>query len=111
MSDAFPQAAVVDSYNNDLLKFQNNLDFFSFLPPVEVVAPHPDLFESDIDSNLAAFTDHLQLFTVDSNDAYNFFRTEKPQWQGPLSNHHLSSDSCDTISTIPSLSTTNQSQG
>jgi len=98
MSDAFPQAALVDSYNNDLLKFQNNLDFFSFLPPVEVVAPHPDLFESDIDSNLAAFTDHLQLYTVDSNDAYNFFRTEKPEWQGPLSTI-TSSDSCDTIST------------
>jgi len=98
MSDAYPQAAVVDSYNNDLLKFQNNLDFFSFLPPVEVVAPHPDLFESDIDSNLAAFTDHLQLYTVDSTDAYNFFRTEKPDWQGPLSTI-TSSDSCDTTST------------
>lgn len=98
MSDAFPQAAAVDSYNNDILKFQNNLDFFSFLSPVEVVAPHPDLFESDIDSNLAAFTDQLQLFTVDSNDAYNFFRTEKPHWQGPLSTITVSSDSCDTIS-------------
>ena len=98
MSDPFPQAAVVDSYNNDLLKFQNNIDFFSFLPPVEVAAPHPDLFESDIDSNLAAFTDQLQLFTVDSNDAYNYFRTEKPHWQGPLSTITVSSDSCDTIS-------------
>ena len=98
MSDPFPQAAVVDSYNNDLLKFQNNLDYFSFLPPVEVIAPHPDLFESDIDSNLAAFTDHLQLFTVDSNDAYNFFRSEKPEWQGPLSTITVSSDSCDAIS-------------
>lgn len=99
MSDPFPQAAVVDSYNNDLLKFQNNIDFFSFLPPVEVAAPHPDLFESDIDSNLAAFTDQLQLFTVDSNDAYNYFRTEKPHWQGPLSTITVSSDSYESLST------------
>jgi uncharacterized Zn-finger protein len=97
MSDAFPQAAAVDSYN-DHLKLQNNLDFLSFFPPVEVVAPHPDLFESDIDSNLAAFTDHLQLFTVDSNDAYNFFRSEKHQWQGPLSTISFSTDSCDSVS-------------
>lgn len=99
MTDAFPQAALVDSHNNnDLLKFQNNLDFFSFLPPVEVVAPHPDLFESDIDNNLAAFTDQLQLYTVDSNDAYNYFRSEKPHYQGPLSTITVSSDSCDTLS-------------
>ncbi len=98
MSDPFPQA--VDSYNNnnEYLKQQQNLDFFSFLSPTDIVAPHPDLFESDIDSNLAAFTDHLQLYTVDSNDAYNYFRTEKPQWQGPLSTITVSSDSHDSES-------------
>jgi hypothetical protein len=97
MSDPFPQA--VDTYNyNECLKQQQNLDFLSFLSPTDIVAPHPDLFESDIDSNLAAFPDHLQLFTVDSNDAYNFFRTEKPQWQGPLSTITVSSDSYDSLS-------------
>ncbi len=88
----------VDPYNNTEFLKQQNFDFFSFLSPTDIVAPHPDLFESDIDSNLAAFTDHLQLLTVDSNDAYNFFRTEKPEWQGPLSTITVSSDSYDTLS-------------
>lgn len=91
-----PQA--VDPYNNNEFLKQQNLDFLSFVSPIDIVAPHPDLFESDIDSNLAAFTDQLQLYTVDSNDAYNFFRTEKPQWQGPLSTITVSSDSYDTVS-------------
>ena len=86
----------VDLDRDECLKQQQNLDFLSVLSPTDIVTPHPDLFESDIDSNLAAFTDHLQLFTVDSNDAYNFFRTETPQWQGPLS---TSSDSFESLST------------
>ncbi|KAF9471063.1 hypothetical protein BDN70DRAFT_820510 [Pholiota conissans] len=92
MSDAQSYQHAYDVYNNDFAK-QQSLDLFSFHSPSDVVAPHPDLFESDIDSNLAAFSDHLQLLTVDSNDAYNFFRTENPQWQGPLSTITVSSES------------------
>jgi hypothetical protein len=91
MSEAQFYAHAFDSYNNEFAK-QQSLDFFSFHSPSDVVAPHPDLFESDIDSNLAAFPDQLQLLTVDSNEAYSFFRTENPQWQGPPSTITVSSD-------------------
>lgn len=90
MSEAQSYAHAFEAYNNEFAK-QQSLDFLSFLSPSDVVAPHPDLFESDIDSNLAAFPDQLQLLTVDSNDAYSYFRSEKPQWQGPLSTITVSS--------------------
>ncbi|KAH9487085.1 hypothetical protein JR316_0001153 [Psilocybe cubensis] len=90
MSEAQSYAQAFDAYNNEFVK-QQGLEFLSFLSPSDVVAPHPDLFESDIDSNLAAFPDQLQLLTVDSNDAFSFFRSEKPQWQGPLSTITVSS--------------------
>jgi hypothetical protein len=97
MSEAQSYAHAFEAYNNEFTKHQS-LDFFSFHSPSDVVAPHPDLFESDIDSNLAAFPDQLQLLTVDSNDAYHFFRSEKPQWQGPLSTITVSSESYDSLS-------------
>ncbi|KAJ3513553.1 hypothetical protein NLJ89_g2885 [Agrocybe chaxingu] len=96
MSDAQSYAQSFDSYNNEFVK--QSFDFLSFHSPSDVLAPHPDLFESDIDSNLAAFPDQLQLLTVDSNDAYSFFRTEKPQWPGPLSTITVSSESYDSRS-------------
>ncbi|KAF8971490.1 hypothetical protein BDZ97DRAFT_1753292 [Flammula alnicola] len=96
MSEAQSYPHAFEPYNNDFVK-QQSLDFFSFHSPSDVVAPHPDLFESDIDSNLAAFPDQLQLLTV-SNDAYSFFRTETPQWQGPLSTITVSSESYDSLS-------------
>jgi len=98
MSEAQLYAHAFEAYNNEFLKQQQSLDFFSFHSPSDVVAPHPDLFESDIDSNLAAFPDQLQLLTVDSNDAYSFFRAEKSQWQGPLSTITVSSESYDSLS-------------
>ncbi|KAF8168257.1 hypothetical protein B0H34DRAFT_779654 [Crassisporium funariophilum] len=89
-----------EAYNtNEFYKQQQNLDFFSFQSPSDVVAPHPDLFESDIDSNIAAFTDQLQLSIVDSNVDFGFFRAEKTQWQqGPPSSITVSSESYDSLS-------------
>jgi hypothetical protein len=83
MSEAQLYAHAYEAYNE--FAKQQSLDFFSFHSPSDVVAPHPDLFESDIDSNLAAFPDQLQLLTVDSNELFHLFRSEKPQWQGPPS--------------------------
>jgi len=97
MSEAQSYAHAFEAYNNEFAKQQQSLDFFSF-HSTDVLAPHPDLFESDIDSNLAAFPDQLQLLTVDSNDAYSFFRTEKLNWQGPLSTITVSSESYDSLS-------------
>ena len=83
--------------NNEFTKQHQSLDFFSFHSLLDVVAPHPDLFESDIDSNLAAYPDQLQLLTVDSNDAYNYWKTEQPQ-QGPPSTITVSSESYESLS-------------
>ncbi|KAF9015017.1 hypothetical protein BDQ17DRAFT_1385834 [Cyathus striatus] len=78
---------------------QQNLDFF-FQTPADILAPHPDLFESDIDSNLAAFGDQLQLLTVDSNDAYSILRADHLGPCGPLSTITVSSESAyDSLST------------
>jgi len=96
MSEAQSYGHAFEAYDNEFVK-QQGLDFFSFNSPTDILAPHPDLFESDIDSNLAAYPDQLQLLTVDSNEAYNFFRTEKPQWQGPLSTITVS-ESYDSLS-------------
>ncbi|KAF8905431.1 hypothetical protein CPB84DRAFT_1814085 [Gymnopilus junonius] len=98
MSEAQSYAHAFEAYNsNEFAKQQSSFDFFSFHSPSDVAAPHPDLFESDIDSNLAAFPD-LQLLTVDSYDPYFFRPSEKPQWQGPLSSITVSSDTQDSLS-------------
>ena len=86
-----------DPFNNNEFTNHQSLDFFSFHSPLDVAAPHPDLFESDIDSNLAAYPDQLQLLTVDSNDAYNYWKAEQPQ-QGPLSTITVSSESYESLS-------------
>ncbi|KDQ54787.1 hypothetical protein JAAARDRAFT_102683, partial [Jaapia argillacea MUCL 33604] len=70
-------------------------DFFSFQSPTDVLAPHPDLFESELDRSLAAFDEQvqLQLLTVDSNDAFSFLRSDTPIGQGPPSTITVSSES------------------
>lgn len=97
MSEAQSFFNAYDPFNNNELTKHLSLDFFSFHSPSDVVAPHPDLFESDIDSNLAAYPDQLQLLTVDSNDAYNYWKAEQPQ-QGPPSTITVSSESFESLS-------------
>jgi len=97
MSEAQSFFNAYDPFNNNELTKHLSLDFFSFHSPSDVVAPHPDLFESDIDSNLAAYPDQLQLLTVDSNDAYNYWKAEQAP-QGPPSTITVSSESFDSLS-------------
>ena len=97
MSEAQSFFNAYDPFNSNELTKHLSLDFFSFHSPSDVVAPHPDLFESDIDSNLAAYPDQLQLLTVDSNDAYNYWKAEQPQ-QGPPSTITVSSESFESLS-------------
>ena len=97
MSEAQSFFNAYDPFNSNELTKHLSLDFFSFHSPSDVVAPHPDLFESDIDSNLAAYPDQLQLLTVDSNDAYNYWKAEHPQ-QGPPSTITVSSESFESLS-------------
>ena len=85
-----PFSATFDSF--DFAK-QQSLDFFTSHSPSDILAPHPDLFESELDSSLAAFDElQLQLLTVDSNDAYTFLRSDTPTC-GPPSTLTASSES------------------
>lgn len=97
MSD--PQSAnlhpsAFEAYTSDYSKHQQQgLDFFSFHSPSDILAPHPDLFESELDSSLAAFDEvQLQLLTVDSNDAFSYLRSDTPTC-GPPSTITVSSES------------------
>jgi hypothetical protein len=88
-SAPFPHS--FESYTSDAK--QQGLNFFSFHSPSDILAPHPDLFESELDSSLAAFDEvQLQLLTVDSNDAYSFLRSDTPTC-GPPSTITVSSGS------------------
>jgi hypothetical protein len=90
MSGSSPFPPAFDSF--DFAK-HHSLDFFSFHSPSDILAPHPDLFESELDSSLAAFDElQLQLLTVDSNDAYSFLRSDTPTC-GPPSTFTVSSES------------------
>lgn len=83
-----------EAYTSDYSKhLQQGLDFFSFHSPSDILAPHPDLFESELDSSLAAFDEvQLQLLTVDSNDAFSYLRSDTPTC-GPPSTITVSSES------------------
>lgn len=84
-----------EAYSSEYAKqeLQQGLDFFSFHSPSDILAPHPDLFESELDSSLAAFDEvQLQLLTVDSNDAFSYLRSDTPTC-GPPSTITVSSES------------------
>ncbi|KAJ7071506.1 hypothetical protein C8F01DRAFT_1110817 [Mycena amicta] len=73
--------------------FNKSLDFVSFQSPNDILAPHPDLFELELDSNLAGFDDEqLQLLAIGPHDAYSLFRSDTPT-RGPPSNVTASSES------------------
>lgn len=97
-----PQAAVkMTSSSNafhldgfDDFSKQQGIDFFSYQAPADVLAPHPDLFESELDSSLAGIDEgQLQLLTVDSHDAYSFLRSDTPTRGPPSAITELSSRS------------------
>ncbi|KAJ7630596.1 hypothetical protein FB45DRAFT_793163 [Roridomyces roridus] len=73
-------------YNKGFVSFQTNqLDDPGLFDP--------DLFELEVDTSLAGFDDdQLQLLTIDSHDAYSFFRSDTPT-RGPPSNITASSES------------------
>jgi hypothetical protein len=92
-----------ESYNSDYAKTQQLLqqppslssDFFSFNSPADVIAPDLDQFESDLDlisQDFDAEALQLQLFSVDSTDAFSFLRSDTPTC-GPPSTITVSSES------------------
>ncbi|KII93464.1 hypothetical protein PLICRDRAFT_171216 [Plicaturopsis crispa FD-325 SS-3] len=71
---------------------QENLDFLSF-NSTDITLPDPELFESELDLSLAGFDDtQLQLFEFDTNEAFNYYRTDTPT-RGPPSAITASSES------------------
>ncbi|EJD04349.1 uncharacterized protein FOMMEDRAFT_140334 [Fomitiporia mediterranea MF3/22] len=81
-----------------------NLDFFSFTTSSDILAPHPDLFESELDSSLAGFDPlQLQSLIVDQPDAFNFLRSDTPTC-GPPSTITVSSESASAYETLSSYS-------
>ncbi|KAM5532172.1 hypothetical protein V8D89_008184 [Ganoderma adspersum] len=67
-------------------------DFFSYSQPgLDVVAPHPDQFELELDNSLAAFDAELSLIPIDATD-FTFYRGETPTF-GPPSTFTVSSES------------------
>lgn len=74
------------------------LDWLSFPPssPGDVHAPHPDLFELELDSSIIALPqgdqEQLQLLNIDISDPYAFVRSDTPRC-GPPSTFTVSSES------------------
>lgn len=74
------------------------LDWLSFPPssPGDVHAPHPDLFELDLDSSIIALPqgdqEQLQLLNIELSDPYAFVRSDTPRC-GPPSTFTVSSES------------------
>ncbi|KAF8591960.1 hypothetical protein K439DRAFT_617507 [Ramaria rubella] len=74
------------------------LDWLSFPPssPGDVHAPHPDLFELELDSSIIALPqgdqEQLQLLNIELSDPYAFVRSDTPRC-GPPSSFTVSSES------------------
>ncbi|KAI5124412.1 hypothetical protein M0805_008296 [Coniferiporia weirii] len=79
-----------------------NLDFLSFTNPSDIITPHPDLFESELDLSLAGF-DPLQLQSFLVDDTFNFLRTDTPTC-GPPSTFTVSSKSASAYESLSSYS-------
>lgn len=79
------------------------LDFFSFTSPSDILAPHPDLFESELDLSLAGFDQlQLQLLAVDQPDPV-YYRGDNPAC-GPPSTITVSSESASAYESLSSRS-------
>lgn len=74
------------------------LDWLSFPPtsPGDVHAPHPDLFDLELDSSIVTLPqsdqEQLQLLNIELSDPYAFLRSETPRC-GPPSTFTVSSES------------------
>ncbi|KZT06328.1 uncharacterized protein LAESUDRAFT_759508 [Laetiporus sulphureus 93-53] len=75
---------------------KQSFDFFHFGSTATsgVLAPHPDQFESELDSSLAAFDAELSLLPVETEtqDIFSFLRSDTPTC-GPPSTFTVSSES------------------
>ncbi|THG99385.1 hypothetical protein EW145_g7275 [Phellinidium pouzarii] len=77
-------------------------DFLSFTSPSDIIAPHPDQFELELDSSLAGF-DPLQLQSFIIDDPFSFLRADTPTC-GPPSTFTVSSESASAYESLSSYS-------
>jgi hypothetical protein len=93
MSDQAFNTNAFEAYTTDYAKQALDLDLFSFHSPTDILAPHPDLFEADLESSLAALDPQtLELLSFDPTEIFTFTRSETPTC-GPLSTFTASSQS------------------
>ncbi|ESK98507.1 hypothetical protein Moror_257 [Moniliophthora roreri MCA 2997] len=104
MSNAYGMPGF-DFYNNDYAKLQQQFDLYNSQTTAgEVLAPHPDLFESELDSSLAGIDPlTLELLTVNNSDAFTLLRSETPTC-GPPSTLTVSSESASAYDSLSSYS-------
>ncbi|KAI0639113.1 hypothetical protein C8Q77DRAFT_1079496 [Trametes polyzona] len=85
---AAPPTIALDNGENHKQSF----DFFNYSQAgLDVVAPHPDQFELELDNSLAAFDAELSILPVDTAD-FTFYRAATPVF-GPPSSFTVSSES------------------
>lgn len=85
----------IANYGFDDIDYKQSLDLLHFgHGPTGILAPHPDQFESELDSSLAAFDAELSSLPVDaaSADIFSFLRSDTPTC-GPPSTFTVSSES------------------
>ena len=81
-----PPTVALDANENQKQSF----DFFNYSQS-DVVAPHPDQFELELDNSLAAFDAELSLLPIDTAD-FSFYRSATPTF-GPPSTFTVSTES------------------
>ncbi|KAF4572627.1 hypothetical protein EYR36_007137 [Pleurotus pulmonarius] len=87
------QSPNYEAFNGHEYSKHSGFDFISFTSPSDIVAPSPDLFETELDSNLEGLDDsQIPFFTVNSSDAFSILRSENPTC-GPPSTITVSSES------------------
>ncbi|KAI0374466.1 hypothetical protein BV20DRAFT_1049260 [Pilatotrama ljubarskyi] len=85
---AAPPTIALDNGDNQKQSF----DFFNYSQgTLDVVAPHPDQFELELDNSLAAFDAELSILPVDTAD-FSFYHSATPAF-GPPSSFTVSSES------------------
>ena len=83
-----PTTIALDNSENQKQSF----DFFSYSQSgLDVVAPHPDQFELELDNSLAAFDAELSVIPIDTTE-FSFYRGDTPTF-GPPSTFTVSSES------------------
>ena len=88
LDTAAPPTIALDSAENQKQSF----DFFNYSQSgLDVVAPHPDQFELELDNSLAAFDAELSILPIDTAD-FSFYRSATPTF-GPPSTFTVSSES------------------